>query len=284
MRHTHWSFEEIRTLSIRRIIRKLRSFGINVDERRFCRDARNLRSAEQLAQRWEEVHNITAEGFDLDFPWMAAVVLWERLVPDLLSSEQLDDKMQEGYALLREEKTAEACTLWLEVWEHLKKRFTADIHSIEDAEKVFSGMQSLSNWCQDLEMELGNAGLDDISFYEKRIQYCQEFYRLLPETSRLIIHNMKSAEAESFFALGIQERGDTLFRSLIEEFPNSAWAYIFWGDMYWLFRGNREIPLDYDKAERIYRMALDRDVDERAEVQSRLQELAEERASGNTEP
>ena len=277
MRHTHWSVEEIRDLSTRQVIRKLRSFGIVTDEKQFRRDVRNFRSAEQLAQHWEETYTTTAQGFDLDFTWMAAIVLWERLVPDAVSSEQLDDLMQKGYALLSAERTVDACTIWLEVWNHLKKRFTPDIHSIEDAEKVFSGTQFLSNWCQDLEMGLGSAGVGDISFYEKRIQYCREFYTLLPETDSLIIHNMKGAEAESFFALGMQEQGEILFRSLIEEFPNSAWAYISWGDMYWLFRVNPKIPLDYDKAERIYRTALDKDLDEREEVLSRLQELEEER-------
>jgi hypothetical protein len=47
--------------------------------------------------------------------------------------------------------------------------------SIEDAERVFSGTQSLYNWCQDLEMELWNAGLEDTSFFRKRLEFCREF-------------------------------------------------------------------------------------------------------------
>jgi hypothetical protein len=42
-----------------------------------------------------------------------------------------------------------------------------EIFCIEDAEKVFSGMQSLYNWCQDFELELHNAGIYDQSFYQK---------------------------------------------------------------------------------------------------------------------
>jgi len=37
--------------------------------------------------------------------------------------------------------------------------------AIEDAERVFSGTQSLYNWCQDLDMELWNAGLEDTRFF-----------------------------------------------------------------------------------------------------------------------
>lgn len=279
MRDRHWSVREINSLSTRRIIQKLRSFGVDFDKGQFRKDVRNFYSAGDLANHWKEVYPITARWFDVDFIWMAAIVLWERLVPDVVSSEQLDDKMQKGYDLLEERRTAEACTLWLEVWEQLRERFTPDMQSIEEAERVFSGMQSLFNWCQDLEMELGNAGLDNASFYEKRIQYCREFYTLFPKASKLTIHNMKRAEAESYLALGMLEQGEMLFQALIQEFPNNIWGYIGWGDMYWLFRMNPNIPVDYDKAERIYKMALDKDMDynDREEVLSRLEDLEEER-------
>jgi len=86
-------------------------------------------------------------------------------------------------------------------------------------------------------MELGNACLKEPSFYEKRIEieYCREFCMLFPATDRLIIENMKRAEAESYFALGMVEKGEGAFQNLVEEFPDSAWVYIGWGDMYWLF-------------------------------------------------
>lgn len=194
-------------------------------------------------------------------------------------SEQLDNMMQRGYGLIEEGRVKDACTLWLQVWEHLKGRFTQDMKSIDDAEGVFSGMQSLYNWCQDIEMELGNAGIEDMSFFEKRIRYCQEFCNLFPDTDSLIIQNMKWAEAESCFGLGMLEQGEKAFEALIEEFPDSVWGYIGWGDMYCSFRLNDAVPLDYEKAERIYRMAIDRNVEDKTEVLNRLKELEKEKAS-----
>jgi len=131
-------------------------------------------------------------------------------------------------------------------------------------------------------MELGNAGRDDASFYEKKLQYCRDFCTLFPDSGRLLIHNMKRGEAESYFALGRISQGEEAFGKLVEEFPDSAWGYIGWGDMYWLARLSDKVALDYDKAERIYRMALERDaIDDREEVLDRLEELEEERkASG----
>ena len=61
--------------------------------------------------------------------------------------------MQEGYELIQEEKYIEENELWLDVWGHLRKRFTSDMKSISEAEVVFRGMmQSLFNWCQSLDL------------------------------------------------------------------------------------------------------------------------------------
>ena len=81
----------------------------------------------------------------------------ETLSTNAINFEQLDEMMQRGYDFKDEGRLKECCNLWLEVWEHLKKRFTSDMSSIEDAERVFSGTQCLYNWCQDIDMELWNA-------------------------------------------------------------------------------------------------------------------------------
>ena len=198
----------------------------------------------------------------------------------MVNFEDIDDEMQIGYDLLEENREAEACKIWLGVWDKVKKIIGTDFKSVEKADEVFLGVQALFNWCQDLEMELGNAGLEDASFYEKRIQYCREFYTLFPETSDSVIHNMRRAEAESYFALGMQEEGEESFRKLIEEFPDNVWGYIGWGDMYGIFQMNSSIPINYNEAERIYRMALERDIDDeqdKRDVLDRIESIEEER-------
>jgi tetratricopeptide (TPR) repeat protein len=276
-RQKHWTLEEVRSLSTEEILSKLGEFGIGVTRENFLREVESFYSASDLAENWWKTNRVTATGFDQDFPWMAATVLWERLAPHVVSSEKLDDMMQEGYRLCGEGEEREGCRMWLEVWGHLKKRVTPEMRSIEDSERVFSGTQSLFNWCQDLEMELGNAALKEPAFYEKRVEYCREFCSLFPETGKLFIENMKRAEAESYFALGMLEQGEKAFQDLVREFPGSAWVYIGWGDMYRLFRESRA-PRDYDRAERIYRLALERNVADREDVLERLEMLEEERS------
>jgi hypothetical protein len=136
VRKWHWSLEEIDTFSTAEIESRLRSFGVPFEEAQFLEDVRRFHSGEDLARHWRKSHVITAAGSDVDFIWMAAIVLWERLAADVMSSERLDTMMQRGYDLLEGErrgrgaKVVEACGIWLEVWDHLKARFRPDMRSI----------------------------------------------------------------------------------------------------------------------------------------------------------
>jgi hypothetical protein len=109
---------------------------------------------------------------------MAATVLWPRLTPDVTSSEELDDLMQQGYDLVEKQSAVEGCRIWLGVWERLKRRFQPEMKSVKQAESVFTGMQCLYNWCQDLEDALNVAGGVDSGYHRKRIEYCNEFCEL----------------------------------------------------------------------------------------------------------
>ncbi len=89
---------------------------------------------------------------------------------------------------------------------------------------------------------------------------------------------MKVAEAESYFGIGEPARGDETFKSLIEEYPEDIWGYIGWGDMYYMPLDKNDAP-DYVKAEQIYNMALDKDIEEKEFLIERLNNLREESAT-----
>jgi len=106
----------------------------------------------------------------------------------------------------------------------------------------------------------------------------QEGARFSPGSRKLLLRFRfgRKAEAESYFALGLIERGEKAFQAMVEEFPDSAWAYIGWGDMYWFFRDSKALR-DYEKTEKIYHLALERNVTGRDDVSERLKDLEEER-------
>jgi hypothetical protein len=93
----HWSLEEIELFSTDEIVSKLRSFGVPFETTQFLEDVQRFYSGEELADHWKKAHAITARGFDVDFVWMSAIVLWERLAPDVTSAERLDKMIRRGY-------------------------------------------------------------------------------------------------------------------------------------------------------------------------------------------
>lgn len=267
------------------VINKLRSIGIKSNKKQFLNDVNAFYSADDIAKNWREKYTIfVEEDWEDDFIWEAALFLWEKFAPQIVNTEKLDDMMQEGYELIEKKKYIEGTELWLDVWEHLGKRFTSDMKSISEAEVVFPGMmQSLFNWCQDIEAALENAGLDDPSFFEKRIEYCNTFCRLFPESDELIIMNLKRAEGESYFYLCETRKGDELFEKMIDEFSDSVWGYLGWGDMYGVVRLNEKVPIDYKKANKIYRDGLKKvkDHNERKYLLERLESIEEMKKRGD---
>jgi tetratricopeptide (TPR) repeat protein len=83
---------------------------------------------------------------------------------------------------------------------------------------------------------------------------------------------MKRAAAESYFGIGDLDKGDESFSKLIEEYPENIWGYIGWGDMYFMsmYQANAR---NYDKAEKIYQMALGKNLEDNDDLLERLDEL-----------
>jgi len=270
-------FEMVAYTSTAEILAKLKKCGVPMTREEFRRQAPQFPSAEALAEDWYDKYPVNVSAGDEDFVWMAATVLWRRLTPQLVSDELLDDMMQRGYELVEGPRMEEGCRIWLEVWDHLEKRFTPKMKSIQQAEAVFEGLQCLYNWTQDVDEALQNARL-----YRERLVFCRECYTLFPASDESWLLNMKRSAGESCFALGLTEEGDKTFASLVEEFPRNPWPYIGWGDAYAdLPPVEGATPPDADKAQRFYRLALERadDRQDRDIIMARLDEVRTARGS-----
>jgi len=272
-----WTFEKIEPMSTDEIFARLNRLGVAVTPEVFRQDAQRHDSAERLAGEWRARYPFHPEGrYDEDFVWMAAIVLWKRLLPDRISFEQIDDRMQEGYRLLAERRTAEACDAWWQVWDWLKDKVTPERNTLEALDEDFRGMQAVFNWCQDFEEELENAGVGDPQYHRLRVRYCQEFLETFADIDWPMRGNFARAEAESYWQLGETETAEARFEALIEANPDWAWGYVNWADLYWLFRDS---PKDYDRAESILQRALNRPgLEDRDDVLDRLERLRAERA------
>ncbi|MEI3614116.1 YecA family protein [Pseudogracilibacillus sp. SO30301A] len=228
---TRWlTYEEVNAMSTDEIVYKLGEVGISFNREEFLEDMKKFYSAEEISDNWFQHNTVTVKGRNEDFPWMAAWILWERLAPsNHLSMEQMSDLSDRGFGYLAKNDPVSACDAWLKVWEVIKDRSESEFQTLDHLDEHYEGSFYIRDFCQDLEMELHNAGLNNPAYFEKRIVYCREFCDIFPKEDEQIIHNMRRAIAASYKELGEHMKADFEFEKLVKDFPNNPWGYIGWG-------------------------------------------------------
>lgn len=268
-----WSYEEVNEMSIDEIIDKLQSIGIAFEKEAFLRDVEKFYSAQQLSENWFETFKVTAVDRDEDFPWLGAWILWERLAPaNILSMEQMSDLIDKGFEYLAENDSKSTCDVWLGVWDAIKLRIKPEFKNLDYLDIQYNGSFFIRNFCQDLQNELYNAGSEDPVYYEKSVEYCEEFCSYFPNEDELIIHNMRRSIAESYLHLKKIDEAKGELDSLIRDYPNNPWSYIAYGDMYWI---GKDIIKDSSKAKEFYEKALlvAKDKQDKIVIEERLEDL-----------
>ncbi len=233
-RKTPWFYDEVSRMSDEVIINKLSETGIHFDKDEFLRDIDKNNTAESIGEKWLTSSGVRATALDDNFPSVAAWVLWERVAPEHKASmEQIYGSwILKGYDLAEQDKSVEACALFLKAWEAIKYRIRPEDRSTARLDQCYSGTFFASNFLQDLEEELHNAGLEKAAFFEKRIAFCREFCGFFPDEDPLTFHNMRRAIADSYVSLRQYDRAKEELERLITDFPENPWSYIQYGDLY----------------------------------------------------
>jgi tetratricopeptide (TPR) repeat protein len=255
------------------LLAKLRSFGIEIDRAWLEQKCRQSLSAQEIAGPLMD--RSTSRGQESDWIWICVATLWRRWFPEQPSFEVLDDRMQNGYELLKTSGAVAACRIWLEAWNDVLRLLDkAGIQSIEEFDERFRGTQPLFNWIQDLESELWNAGLDDRQFLSARIAMCEEAMRRFPSDDGLMVENRRRAVAESYFELDETDKAKALYREWLDADPCWGWGWIGWSDCYRFTRTER---VDLNRCEQILREGFAiADVRDRADIADRLADVCEE--------
>ncbi|MCL2165332.1 MAG: SEC-C metal-binding domain-containing protein [Oscillospiraceae bacterium] len=178
--------------------------------------------------------------------------------------ELIDRQIMEGYHLLSQYKYTKACDVWLEAWDGLKELMAeCAVSNVHDIYDKFNWSDFPSNYVQDLEAELHNAGLDDPVYYEKRIAYCRDLLKYIGDDEEMG-QNTRRAIADSYYELGNNEECDRLYGQWLSEDPKWGWGYIGWFMCYESTYNNRQ---DIAKAAQIIECGLDEpDVCDRLDI------------------
>lgn len=161
-----------------------------------------------------------------------------------MAYSQINELISKGYSCLDTHDSKAACDNWLVAWsETLKLMDSEEIAGIEELEENYEWEQFPTNWVQDFEIELHNAGLKNLEYFRKRIQYCEELLKVYPEekADTLIIENARRAIAESYYELEDTGNCDRLFEKWIQDDPQWGWGWIGWSACYWRDQKNKNI-------------------------------------------
>jgi tetratricopeptide (TPR) repeat protein len=166
----------------------------------------------------------------------------------------IKNNIEKGCKALEQFDHIKGCDYWLAAWEEIKTLMKDyEYNRVHNVDGLFMIEHRLilpvgvQEYVQDLEMELGNAGLEDKDYYRKRIKYCRELLeRCTPigGYDRIMVENTKRAIAQSYFQLGEHEASEQEFESMLNDDPTFGWAYIEWADCYAFGRD----ATDYNKA------------------------------------
>jgi hypothetical protein len=249
--------DDAESLTDAELLEKLRTYGVELDRaglQELCRDALSAEEVASWLMDGLPVANRSAQ--EVDWIWLAVLALWQRWWPDKPCLETVDDKIQDGYTQLKPDRGA-ATDRWLSAWsEVLHLGDAAGITTIADFDRRFPMSQSLFNWHQDLEMELGNAGLDDPAKSHARIEVGEEILRRFTDCDQLAVENWRRAIAEAWFQLGETAKAEQLYQDWLRDDPQWGFGWIGWASGY-LPMPRTGRPADHQRAEDLLRQGYD---------------------------
>ncbi len=276
-----WTIKKVAAMSTDAIETQLQAYGVAHSCERFLALAEGRTSAWSLSEVWLASDPTRCRGKDEDFLGLAACELWKRYLPDRPSIEMIDDWMQEGYSLFEERRREDACDIWWRVWTTLYARFRPEMTTMDATAPIYSGRQSIFNWSQDFELELGNVARGDLRFAALGRQYCSEWIAQFCEEDEHLQVNFQRALASFLFRLGETEQTAAVLHSIVEKWPGNIWGYVALADAYsHFFAGEYDLPFDLEKAKSYLKKALalpGLDRADREVVETRLADLKEAR-------
>lgn len=252
-----WELHNVQALSTTEITDTLAEHGIDTTEASFRDRVAEVDSTMALADQWEDDHDVDASGYDQDFIWMAAEVLWERWAPDHPNREQIYDLVQEGRELREKGNDAEACEQWLTAWETIVAVTPDGITTIEAADDHLPNVLSLEAFLRSVDSDLAALAADDPAYHERRLEFCREVCTQFPDAPDELLLNFRHFAADSLTALERLTESRSEFEALIRDYPEDPWAYKKLADSYWLDGPDEPTIREMERAAKLYQQALD---------------------------
>jgi tetratricopeptide (TPR) repeat protein len=252
-----WELHDVQALSTVEIADKLAEHGIETTEESFRDRAAGIDSAITLADQWEDDHDIDASGYDRDYVWMAAEVLWKRWAPDIPNRERIYDLLQEGRELSENGNDAEACQRWLSAWEIIVAVTPDEITTIEGADDHLPNVISLEAFLRSVDNDLATLAADEPAYHERCLEFCREVCDQFPDAPDELLLAFRHFVADSLTELGRLTDSRRELEALLGDYPDDPWAYKKLADSYWLTGSDEPTVSEMKRAAELYQQALE---------------------------
>ncbi|WP_257267094.1 hypothetical protein [Endozoicomonas sp. ONNA2] len=204
--------------------------------------------------------------------------------------QEVEELINKGWGLIKNHDTAErdsvrdpvieAVDVWLEAWELIRTLYE-DQTAIKDIDNRMRFL--LDYWSAELDNYLLSAAQKDSTYIARGMAFCREFNQQFPDTHELTRLNLQRTGAELLLLAGEFEQGESALEALTRDFPDEAWSFIGWGDIYNpVYEMLPQVPVDIERAKRLYRIPIVRELDNAERAQDRLEELAYYQRQGST--
>lgn len=184
--------------------------------------------------------------------------------------------VEKGYDESVSDNDVAAYGFWKSAWkEFLRIVDEEGIKSLSEFDNKYKLSEFVSNFVQDYEMALENAGVKHKIYYEDRSCLVEEFLdRFGDSCDEVTKQNMQIALAESIFIMGDRDKSEAMFRQWVTDTPDKVWYFIRWADCWWFY--TEKSVAEWKKVEEIYKEGLNHaDSFTREDIYIRLHDLYE---------
>ncbi len=207
---------ELERLTDDEILSRLEGLGVPLTKTTFVAAAHaafegRSPSGWAIAAAWRASLGRDLARGERDFLALAACELWRRWFPEEPSTDALEDMIEEGYALVEEEKGDEAFAVWREVLDVVLARRPEGARTLADV-KAAGDARYLSAWLEDWLDEVHARAQEDPGTALTGLRLVDELLAALPDQGGPGGGTMRAA------------RSSSTSRSPVRAVPGSSWA------------------------------------------------------------
>lgn len=252
--------EDAAEMTDAQLLAKLKSLGIDMDQKKMEKLCDKVLSAEDLAEPFEEQFDDENEdkGFERerqgDWIWLCFSELWKRWFPDKPCFEILHECITDGFRLRKQRDEAGSLQRWLAGWNIARRMMDAEDVPIEQFHYEFRLENSLCEWVQDVSVSLRNASSDAPDMLPVEVQFYRDVLkRTKANHLDLFVQNMRMNLAEALFDMGKVEEVDKLYEEWLAKDPHWGWGWISWA---YCYLGGRSVPENPEKVQKLLEEGL----------------------------